>query len=814
MSFSELFVPAATLADHRHVTNCCNLRPTPAGGLSATGEPDTVATIDDDDFQPVPGGIIPLPDGLICILVTQHDFLKGLLLDGTVITIAPTEGEVTCVQPIDDGFIVMTEGKAPRRFECYADDEEEGGLIFYETELFPDLPPLSIVREDLGTSTAELPTLTLGSSYTTNSQHLTDSDREKIDKAMREAYVNLTDGALLRGRYVQPVVARYRLIGEEGRVLYTSAPVVVTPNSGLQGVKTTLHLTGEGFRECHIAPLTATEFVPAIRHTRPADAAWDLLVRSVRLEVSPQLHPYSAILPGYNAKSASTASQLTMWATLPGLDPLRKYADVDTRMAIFVANILDNPDTTMHPMATAPDTLTELQQLRTIYNLVLPVATEEEDQLAVQLSTPHTFTAATSARSGDLIAWGDLTVNPYHGYPLPEMAISVPSATGSLPTAAHVSMHDGSSVVSTAVMPKSGQPQLSPLVTYPSPDAVSMTLLAGDKALTLPLKATPGGRMAYYLAPDLRPMQLTEEREGFAVPSASPRKRRYPSAVALCPVATPFTPTAVSYGDGTRLAALLPAMRHSNSFTVPSARFYLFGLGGISSMTLSDSRRRVNMSLLDSRPVTSASAVTPIAGGVAVLAGGALVTVTGSRPHTLLEHCGAGMLGWCGRYGELWCISPPPITEGGGSGGPEALIVTPDGSAIYTRTGLGLRRVLSTGAGMYLFTADGRVLNPAVERDAPVTVAYAASVPHRLRPGSAAMLFVPLFGRNLTGNITIGATHGAPERVAATLRSLAVNGGDLNHPLAEPLRLPHSHALTFAFTLTTPYPSLLRLCQP
>lgn len=756
---------------------------------------------------PVRGGCFTLHDGTRCVLVFHDGWLKAVLADeGAVMTLGRMEEAPACAIGIDDGVIVMPAGgAAPRRWAFARDGDGEG--LWSETELFPSLPPLMIARRDVGTAVAAMPALSLRDSYSTTSQRLSGTDQAIVDKAMRAAYINLCDGALLRGHYVQPVVARYRLIGEEGRVLYTSAPVIVAPQAGVQGVTTTLVLTGEGFRQVGATSLTATEFVPAIEHTRPTDAVWDALVRSVELLVSPQLHPYSDTLPGYTAKSGASATQLTLTARLAGMDPLRAAADEGGRPAASVTAILDNADTALTAGPPASSTLSELKTLQSITSARGAQTVTAESALMVNLSAPHRFGASTVARSGDQLAWGGLTVNPFAGYTLPEMAIAAPAGQSSVPTAVNVTMHDGSSVVSTAVMMQRGEPSLSPLLVYPSADAVEMTLLAGTKALTVPLTPTPCGRAAYYLSPDLRPLALTEERGGFAVPSASPRQRHYPSAVAVCQVARPFEAQAVSHGDGTAIQAILPAMRHSNSFTVPSARFYLFGRGGISSMTLSDSRTRVNLNLLDSRGVSGPQAVTPVAGGVAAIAGGALLTISGSRPVTLLEHCPATALGWCDRYGELWCI--------GAGGDDEALITSGDGKVMYTRSGIGIADVVSTGAGMMLTDAEGSMLDPADEVDGVLTeVTHTSTVSHKFTPGTTAMLLGGIFGEGVRGSIGLSVSHGAPGRVAATLRRLTITGGDLNHPLSEPVRIPHSHSMTLTVNLTTSKPSLLRITEP
>ena len=808
---STFSFPVATLADRRHVSRCHNLRPSRSGGLRAVGLPRLVASL--PGAVPVRGGTFTLPDGVRCMLMHHQGCLKAVIGSGpaaSTLTLCNLPSVPSCALATDSGVIVMSANERPRRFRFTRSEEGDVGWSVAESPLFPSLPPLMIVRRDMGTISSTVPAFTLRSSYTTTTQHLSEADQAIADRAMREAYVALSDRALLHGRYIQPVMARYRLIGHDGAVLYTSAPVIVAPESGLQGIRTSLNLTGEGFRQSGEGTLSAAEFVPGIAYTREPDEAWRALVSSVQLLVSPQLHPYSASLPGSCSRVSSSATALTLSFTLPGVDPLQSYAAPGGRVAGYVASMLADTDRWLTADGPASDTAAEMARLKSLAASSVTQPTTES-MLAFRLSAPHAFTATACARSGDLIAWGGLTALPFEGYALPEMTVTRADTTASVPTAMLVNMRDGSSVVRSAVMVRSTPTGVSPLVLYPSAEAESITLLAGSKAVTLPLTPSACGRWAYYLAPDMCPVRLTEDRGGFALPASSPSAYACPSALMMCHESSPLAPLAVTRGDASAVTALLPAVRHSNSFTVPSARFYVLGAGGISSMTLTDSRRRINLNLLDGRGVTSPEAATLIPGGMAVIASGALLTVTGSRPTTLREHCDGDMLGWCDRYGELWCIDS--------SGGHDISVLSVDGSVEYTRTvsasssSDAVASVSTGGSHFALVTCGGDILDPSDEVDGEVTAVHESTVSHSFRPGQRAALTADVSGRGVRGTVTFTASHGRHSCARLTLRTLAVDG-DLCHPLYEPVILPHSHALTKRIELTTSSPSTLILNEP
>ncbi|WP_286151504.1 hypothetical protein [Duncaniella freteri] len=789
------FPLSSTLHDRSRVLRCHNLRPDPTGGLMGVSRPATISSL--PGAEPVKGGLITLDDGTRCIIMYHHGHLKAV-----------TDTEIKSIIRLDEAPATVT--------------RTAGSLIVMRHRGTPLLIPLdtlvpaghlngtviTLTRQDMTAVSADIPAVTLKGSYDTSSRTLCDADRTTLDKGMRDAYLRLCDLARLQRRYIQPVVARYRLIGDGGDVIYTSAPVLISPESGLQATHASILLTGEGFRQMSGARLTATGYTVGITYSRTPDAEWLSRVRSVEVLVSPQLHPLVTGLPGTFTRTGSSTTQLTFTHTLPGVNPLDDPGSSSSRLTRCITSIIDNADTTLRSSPAEDDTSEEMARLQSIISI--PSTPPPPDSIMrVRLSPPNTFTAGCTARSGDLIAWGNLTAIPFDGYTLPEMSAKVIASESSTPTAVQVTMQDGSTVVSQTVVHKQSVTSLSPLLVYPNPDARLITLIAGRRSVTLPLTPSPCGRWAYYLSPTLAPVTFTDDTEGFVSPPSSPSLRRYPSGIAITTESSPLTPTAVSAGDASVIHSLLPSMRHSSSFTVPAARFYTLGTGGISSMTLTDRRTRINMNLLDSRGITDHRAATPIPGGIAAITGDRLIAITGSRQSsTILEECPSGMLGWDDSRGELWIVP---------YGDEPTLVTTLDGKTLYTRSSSGASSLLSSLQSLILVTSEGELLDTAKEDEPSVCRArYTVTLPHTFAPGSHAMLYLPIYGESMRGTISLSASHHRPDTPvsAATLPhllTLTINGGSLRHPLTGSLRIPHSHHLTLDIDINSESPHTIRI---
>ena len=220
---------------------------------------------------------------------------------------------------------------------------------------------------------------------------------------------------------------------------------------------------------------------------------------------------------------------------------------------------------------------------------------------------------------------------------------------------------------------------------------------------------------------------------------------------------------------------------------------------------------------LDKRSVKSPQAVTPIPGGVAALAGGALITISGSgsNVHTLLSQCEAEVLAWVNRYGELWCIHPAPSADDPAAETParSVTIISADGRVRYTREGIGVTSVMSDGAVARLFTPWGDIIDPYDETDTPVTIRHASGLKHSYRQNMEITVRAGLYGDELNGSIVVGSSAGAPGQPSHLLCRYEIKGDNHTHPHVMKMRVPQGGRLHLTVSATTPTPSTLKLVR-
>lgn len=425
-------------------------------------------------------------------------------------------------------------------------------------------------------------------------------------------------------------------------------------------------------------------------------------------------------------------------------------------------------------------------------------------KLLRRLSPPHTFTAACGATSGDLTVWGNLTVTRFQGYSPAEMVTGRPQPEWTpCPMAAAVTMADGEVMVKSLTVSDTQFISLSPLLVYPSPDAVAMKIVIGRKVVEVALRPSPSGRFAYWISDDLAPLTPGDSLPAFLLPSSHNVGVKMTGAMVMCRAETPLQPLTASQGDGSAIIALHALPHHSNSFNWAEPRFYALGSGGVYSLAPAGGRTSLRVTRLDSRPLRSASLATGIPGGMAAVIGNSLVAFIGNTSRQLIDECGeVTALGWLQAHNELLLTRTDTA---------EALVTDLTGLDRWTRTMPSAgAAIISEGDTARLSADTGMIFDLNCEsRQGAVTVELTArSEPFDPEPGTLASLHLPLAGRDIKGEVRLTASHLSAESTEglhpdeATLFALTFSGqSNPVHPLEESFILPHCHQLTLHVAL-------------
>ncbi len=796
------------------VTRCHNLRPTRdgSGGLEGVGRAAQLIA----DLLPgarfVPGGTFPLPDGSVSFLLAREEELF-IHHEGELLSIGDVGGSATVAVAMTDGWMVMTTGM-PLRLRLR---NGVWGIAAGEREL----PRFMFQRLDGTVFFADTAALTAAIDYSSVTGTVNSEDSTAIGKALTDAYMSIAALARDERQFIQPVIARYRLVGEAEEVLYTSAPVMISPSSGLQLQSVEIPVSGSPARSFVSTRVSATGFTLGLRMTSSPDLLAGSPVKRVEILLSPELHPLEPDRICHCELIRKSADRLAVRALLPGLSRSKRPGEPGAAMYSRIGILLGCLDDVMQVAVSAPlpsgsegeirlgpypDPCRSAAEAVARFRLLTRGAAGPAGSTASPgdlIRPPHSFTAMAGTRCGDVVMWGDITSRPFRGYPLDELtAMTSSSVGGATPAAVTVTMEDGKLAVSESVLTGVVPMQLSPLLVYPSGLARSMTVLTPSARCVYPLAPAPGGSMSFRLDPDLAPVSLPEGNPGgFFIPLSTVGGERWPDLVALSSGGAPLLPAdVVSTGLGA-VTALTPVEGGGSTLDMTRVKFHLFASGGMALLNCRPGKIS-SLSVTDGRGVPSASCVTATSAGVVALAGGSPVLLAGSRVRPLGPDGLKGTaVGWNAPRRELWIFNGDAL---------EATVIRTDGSGMHTRTVERTASLLSAPSGLLMLTAAGHLLDASRETDVNVRFSYRVRIPTAWLPGSLHRLVVGLFGKVAGTEIDLMTDDGCFDPEAAPLLSLS-STGDLTHPLTVACHAVHSHFLTLVAGGVTSAPSTLRL---
>ena len=657
------------------VTDCHNLRfvtlPTGDIVLKPVAPPSAVAA---SAWSPLVRA--SFCDGKNRLIVASGNSLGEIILDsqGRMIEginlIAALDATPVCATA--DGFrlVVMT-SRGPMTWLLGYD----GNWLAVDRSKWP---ALSLMAVDGADCIADVPARRLSADYSDRSRPLTDTDRRSLTLDLRRAYLEVARQAASLGEMCAPMLVRYQLVGYDGEIIHVSPPQLLAASDSSR-LTAPISVRSADRRSLPAYSVSARSWRLKVATTAPIPPDMAETVSRIEILASPQFHPYAPSAEASVSLVSEPSSDEMLRLTMPGADrsvssgnacaaearlkaAVGAMESLETIVAVIQGPFIDGQPLDVRPtvmglMRSVADDCRILDEAiaRGEIGEVIPTETQ-------CLSAPHTFSASCGVSDAGHTLWGGLEPLRFDGYPLESFA-AARAGQGAWHAAVAVSFSSGREQVVALSSGSSGAPiSLNPLLSYPSPDAVSMTLMlsAGGvvRSSTVPLVPDSSGRRAVYVRPSFAPFTLDNEMPAFVVPAVRRVSRPMPSCVAVCRSRAPSSPIAVAtLGDGC-VNDVYVASRARSSWDFSKPRFSVFATSGTYTVTLSGSRApTLSTSRIDSR-VVGRGAACHVDGRLWAVAGDSLVEVGVSALKDLVSSVETGFLAYDLHNRELWISSP------------------------------------------------------------------------------------------------------------------------------------------------------------
>ncbi|MBD5235176.1 MAG: hypothetical protein HDS61_01970 [Barnesiella sp.] len=542
-------------------------------------------------------------------------------------------------------------------------------------------PALQFETVDVMRLSADAEARKLTGTYDTRSLALNDADTDRLGLDLMRCYRELVDKTVRGGMELQPLLARYRLEGADGEVLYRSPAVIVGAPSGVQCVSELRCELSDDYGSRGVLRVAADVYRLRLRQTGVNEVEPGR-VRRLVVETSLPVHPVDPAVTAANAFTRSGTNGIMLRCFLPGasvtMSSLRRVAaqqlmamalkgDIAFRDVLTLHNPFDGdtPIDIAVPVARGAvrgldAELEEVDKLLAATIIPLP-------QMVARCRVPNSFTAADGCVAGDSVVWGGITALPFSGYRVEEFVAESTPAGESHPWRAVVvtELESGSRCVATSWGETCAPLRLSPMIWSARADAVSVTAtVERDGAVykgVYPMTPDERGAGSCYCDPDGERIEPAAVDEPFAYLPDGRIAEHYPSALLVADTASPFDVERGATAGCGQVVATAAVDRRGSSWEFGYQRVYALTDDGIYLLTVTSPGSALRCNRVDRRSVASASAVAETDDDrypLVCIASGDLTGLSRGNVATLEEGVAESAAGWDRVNKELWLAGP------------------------------------------------------------------------------------------------------------------------------------------------------------
>ena len=342
-------------------------------------------------------------------------------LQGTVAAIGIITGEPLRFDVVTPGLVrvlMRHERTVYLTYRVTAGDGSPGGGIAWQNHgTMPEMPALSIVPADETTLSEGFSAMSLSGTGATRGS-LAPGDEKIVSDRVMNAYSRLKAQASATGFYIQPTLARCRMLDAAGDTIAVSPPVMIGATGGFQCTGDIKLTSSDGLATLGGGAVTARAYRIAIKGFTQMPQPWKRIVCRVIVETVPQIDPVDT--DGTCSTTISTNGATTTVAVrLAGLSGTAASNSMRERN-LTVRALTAAPGCYMlqgsfpYPFDNPPaETRTGLREDATAYTAKSPGLIPRRDNISF---------GAAHETCGELVL-ADRRIEGFKGYPPAEYAV-------------------------------------------------------------------------------------------------------------------------------------------------------------------------------------------------------------------------------------------------------------------------------------------------------------------------------------------------------------------------------------------------------
>lgn len=478
-------------------------------------------------------------------------------------------------------------------------------------------------------------------------------DRKSLTKDIISAHDDILNQAKKMQRLTQPVLARYKLYGNNDELIFKSPVVLLTVPEKIYQFREPITVgMNDGYTERQGFTVQAASYQPRFRissHKSRTDVAYMVI------EMSEQFEQIDRNLLSVCALNTDKNGRRYITATMPGIFETDNAAD-------SIIDTLNDYEKALKPCARVEKPFSNGMPYSSPITKVYGEKTvKDNDEVLSDLSLPHSFAARRVCVNGNNLLMGDIIRKRYKGYNILIMC-SHDIGNSDWKCVISVSFRNSTEKVVRTDSGNTWNPiSIGPLIGYPSQDAVSMTinLQCGTKKYrrTFPLKASVNGNMAYYLSENLKPITFEGfETDTFLVPMENIINKVYSGTVICSKTCAPKMPISINNVCEDKITEISTAIASQSGWDQSRCRFYIFTNTGTYATTFTNSQKLQAVNKISNFGLASNECGTYIpALGYYYVNSGKLIRLTGVKAE-IITKTEAKKVCYDNIHNELWLI--------------------------------------------------------------------------------------------------------------------------------------------------------------